>query len=132
MKIVVVPELIKMWFWISFLIVMFVSFVLSINGDLDKDDNMVRDVYGVNSFCIYLDYPPSTYVSPSMWSGSIIFFSFYSFSQALRVNLWREEGLMTEKTYLYIQLTLLLELMCTMFFSTIFAISVENAYVHIT
>lgn len=69
----------------------------NVTGDYGK---LIRDVFGIENLCIYFDYPPSTYVLPSIWSIALMFIYAYAIVSIFRVWVAKEEGKLAHYSFI--------------------------------
>ena len=91
-RLLIVVENFRLAFYIVFLTMAIVGLILTklfVEGDYGKT---LRDAFGVVGICVYFDFPPSTYVLPSIWSFALIFMYGYAIASVFRVWVAKEEG----------------------------------------
>jgi len=99
-------------------------------GEIDWDDNVVKNKFGFNSICLMVDYKPAIFVGPFLYSLCLYFMSFYILCQVISLRELLRYEKISLLTYRLVMFTIVLEMLSAAFFSTIFAISVESIYVH--
>ena len=125
-KVTVVVEKLRFIFLISFMVIIGVGVVLTelftphfVSGDIKKP---LRDAFGVLSVCVYFDYPPATYVLPTLYALELFFIYMYVIAIVFRAWIAKEEGKLSccsfgvfTSAFVYIALSM-------SYFSTIFAV----------
>ena len=72
-RLLMVVEEFRFAFYLTFIMIVIIGIILTKifqKGDYGKP---LRDAFGVVSICVYFDYPPSSYVLPSIWAIGIQF-----------------------------------------------------------
>ena len=77
-RLLVVVENFRLVSYLVFIFITLLGVVLTkvfVDGDYEKP---LRDAFGVVSICVFYDYPPSSYVLPSIWAINLIFLYGYT------------------------------------------------------
>merc|ERR1719204_531268 len=74
------PDTIRAWFWGLMTVMLFTGAMISSYSDnVDWENNPIKDTFGVNNPCLYLDYVPSKQVVCFIYVICLIFWAFYNF-----------------------------------------------------
>jgi hypothetical protein len=119
---VVVVEDFRVAFYLNIFVLGIVGALLTKFFTEEDKDIILLQVYGASSLCSVFDYPPSTYVLPSLWCFALISGIMYSVASIFRVwvsylemKLSRREAVLLIIVHVYVALSVI-------FFSTIFAV----------
>ena len=91
-KILMVIENFRLGFYITFIFLVLLGIILTtqfVEGDYGK---ILRETFGVVSICVYMDFPPSTYVLPNIWVIALLFMEAYIIVSVFRVWVVKEEN----------------------------------------
>lgn len=85
--IVLVPEAFRMLFYAAFIGFLALGYVItSASGNLDIDDNPIKNRFGTNNMCIYFDEKPFIYISSSLWILLLFILLMYEMTEWYRVH----------------------------------------------
>jgi len=124
------PDFLRSVFWGLFLTLLIIGKILTDTlSDVDYDNNPIKDTFGTNNPCLWLDYPPSTYITPSLWViASNIYllyclFRWYRTTVAYRDKSFNNVGKWEYRLY---TVSIWVEAATVIFFSTVFSIGPEE------
>jgi len=122
-KVLVVVENFRLIFYLSFFFIIIVGvFLTEVLSDEVDPGKPLRDAFGVVSICVFFDYPPSTYVLPSLWSITLMFAYFYAVAWIFRVWVTKEEGKVSRCSFVGYCIGFSYVVFSFIFFTTIFAV----------
>ena len=135
-------------FWLTVVVGMVIT---TFFADIDFGDTLLTEVFGYNNICVYFDFPPATYVLPSLWAFTLIQFVAWVGSWWVKIQeehqvyarertgeelptSWMERGRLSDFSYRLLTACLYFSALMFIFFSTIFAVSPEEhnhtLYIH--
>jgi len=82
---------------------------------------VVFDIFAYDNVCIFFDYPPATYVLPSMWVIFLIPYGLYLVTWWLRARNCHRQGKLPSLPFRVITCLTIFELLSAVYFSQIFA-----------
>jgi len=130
-KLLVVVESFRLIFYLSFFFILIVGvFLTEVFSDEDDPGKPLREVFGVVSLCVFFDYPPSTYVLPSLWSITLMFAYFYAIAWIFRVWITKEEGKVSRSAFVGYCIGFSYVVLSFIFFTTIFAVQPDPSDPH--
>ena len=125
---IISPETIRIYAYINFWLLVLIGWWFTSNhSHVDLQDNLLIDVFGFNSICIYFDHPPSNYILPAIWSINYLFLISYAYTSWLRVHQKYLLGEAKPKNYWLFTICSGIEVVSFTIFTTIFAVSPEES-----
>jgi len=119
----IVVENFRLVFYLSFLgIIILGVFLTEVFSNEVDPGKPLRDAFGVVSLCVFFDYPPSTYVLPSLWSITLMFAYLYAIAWIFRVWITMEEGKVSRCSFVGYCIGFSYVVLSFIFFTTIFAV----------
>ena len=121
-KLFVVVEFLRLLLYAWFLLIVVVGTTLTrlcVEEDYKKT---VTSIFGALNICAMFDFPPSTYVLPSMYAVLLIFVYHYSVASIVRAWIAKEEGKMSGAAFILYSCTFIYFSLSAAIFSTIFAV----------
>ena len=91
-KIELVVENFRLAFYITFIFMIALGAVLSTQLSEYDYKEPLRTIFGAVNVCVFIDYPPSTYVVPNLWVISLFFMEAYILVSVFRVWIAKEEN----------------------------------------
>ena len=126
-KIEVVVECFRTIFFLGFfaitIIGMFCTKVIAQNQDHDA---IIRSVFGGSNACSYLDFPPSTYVLPMVWTFPLLCGIMYNVTSMFRIWIAYEEGKINGRSRGLLWFAHIYFIVTCMYFSTCFAVQPDR------
>jgi hypothetical protein len=95
-------------------------------SSVDLDQTLLREVFGYNNICVYFDYPPSTYVLPFLWAGTLVVLLAYLGAHWLHMRSELVQGTLSLGLYRTLTALKVAEALALVAFSTIFAVAPEG------
>jgi len=122
--ILIVVENFRLAFYLGFFFITLVGVVLT-SAFVEEEDPgaFLREAFGVVSICVYYDYPPSTYVLPSLYSIVLLFVYGYGIVWIFRVWIATEEQHVSRCAFVGYCIGVTYVVLSWSFFSTIFAVA---------
>ena len=116
---VLVIEDFRAGYYLTIILIHVLGIVLTKVFTKNDYDAIIKSVYGITNNCVYLDFPPSTYILPITWCFAIIFGFLYSATAMLRIRiahlenkLSHREALLLYIAYVYVALSIVLFTEC--------------------
>ena len=125
---VVVVESFRFTFYAIFLVMVALGKILTnlfVTGELGET---LRNTFGAVNICVYLDYAPSTYVLPSVWSIAILVFNAYIICSVFRAWVAKRERKMTKFAFCVYTTGLIYVDISTIVVTTIFSVKPDDDY----
>ena len=122
----------RFYFYLVFCIITFIGYVLteSLTADYfgcDKFHKLLTDVFGSLNLCVYFDFPPATYVLPSLYSILVVIVYLYAIASIFRAWISKQENRISAFSFkLYTAVFIYFALSASLF-STIFAVQPNPA-----
>ena len=88
---------------------------------------LLTDVFGSLSLCVYFDFPPATYVLPSIYSIIVVFAYLYSFTSIFRAWVSKAEKRISPFSFKVYSGIFIYFALSASYFSTIFAVQPNPA-----
>jgi len=127
-----IPEAFLGYYLRSILIAMtFCAALTLVFSELNYNENLIHDMFGVNSICLMFDYAPSTYFGPFFYAISMAVAQIYLLTYFFRISLMYKAGCISKRIYNLNQLLLISEFFSYAYFGTVFSISQENVGLHV-
>jgi len=125
------PEVWRSYFYTALCATIGMCMILTVAfADVDYSDNLVINNYGINSICLFMDYPPATYFAPGCYCLTFVFIVVYAGAMFTRIHLFYLDGLQTKCEYYTLAAVTLVELGSWIVFATIFAVNDESIIIH--
>ena len=124
----VVVEDFRFYFYLVFCLITFTGWILTTFYakdffGCDKYGNLLSDVFGSVNLCVVFDFPPATYILPSLYSVLVVFVYLYALAAIFRAWISKHENRITPLFFkLYSGAFVYFALSCSIF-STIFAVA---------
>lgn len=100
----------------------------SLYESVDFDDNIVLTYFGTNNICVNFDYPPSTYVLPSLWAVCNFVYVVERTAALTRLWLCCEHRHIASWEFQLIRFLIVYQIFSGWFFSTIFAVQPHDLH----
>jgi len=124
------PDFLRSVFWGLFLALLAVGGILTETlGEYDPNDNPIMNTFGANNPCLWLDYPPSTYITPSIWVITSNIYLMYCLFRWYRTTVaYRDKNFHAVGKWEYRLYTasMWVEAATVVFFSTVFSIGPDD------
>ena len=131
-RLLLVVENFRLAFYLTFLFVIFLGIILTISFvEVDYKAGIVK-VFGVVNICVYFDYPPSTYILPSIYSLGTLFIHSYGIVSIFRVWVAMEEGKVSKASFIGYVIGFVYVLLSVVFFITVFAVQPHEENLAVT
>ena len=102
-------------------------YITSAYGDPSVfQDNAIKSIWGYNNLCVVFDYPPATYILPTLWGFNLLLFIAYVLSNWVRTRLHFIANPKIKTFYKFSSIVALIEIAGFCYASTIFAVSPED------
>lgn len=126
-EIKVVVEDMRFFFYLMLLLILFVGYVLTkvFTPSYIRCKNyskILTDVFGSLSICVYFDFPPATYVLPTLYTFQVILAYLYCFASIFRAWIAKEEKKISGLSFKVYCAAFIYAVTSASFFSTIFAV----------
>ena len=127
-EIKVVVEEFRFYFYLVFCLITFTGWILTTFYaknffGCDKYGKLLEDVFGSVNLCVVFDFPPATYILPSLYSVLVVFVYLYALAAIFRAWISKHEKRITPLFFtLYSGAFVYFALSCSIF-STIFAVA---------
>lgn len=126
------PDLWRSYFFIMEIMTVLICICLTLAfGHINWEDNHIYNTFGVNSICLYLDYPPAIFVGPGLYGICLILIVPYVLGMSVRIHLHYLEGEVSECTHRATQILSVLEILAFIVFGTVFAVNDEHTQLHV-
>jgi len=120
-QLVVSPERLRVIAYVCFSMLVAVGVVLTtLFADVVPEETVIYSVYGYNNICINFDYPPATYVVPTMWCVFLVPWIGYILTFWLRAGVRRDEGRLSALAYRAMSVFSFFEVACALYFIQVF------------
>lgn len=120
-------EYLRFLSYIGFTMVIVVGIVLTrAFGNVDMEATLLKRMYGYNNVCVYFDFPPATFVLPLLWAAELLLFVAFLKASELRYRADEAAGRITSRLRRSLSRMKGFEIVCTVFFSLIFAVKYET------
>jgi len=84
------------------------------------EETVIHSVYGYDNICINFDYPPATYVVPTMWCVFLVPWVGYILTFWLRASIRLDEGKLSATAYYTMSGFSVFEVLCALYFIQVF------------
>ena len=88
----------------------------------DKYGSLLASLFGSINMCVYFDFPPVTYVLPSIYSMVVVFAHFYATAAVFRAWISKEEKRISKRSFKIYCGVMIYFALSMDFFATIFAV----------
>ena len=122
------PETIRIYAYLNFWLLVLVGWWLTTHhSHVNLQDNLLKDLIGFNSICVYFDHPPSNYVLPAIWAINYLFLMSYAYTSWLRVHQKFLLGEAKSQNYWLFTICTGIEVVSFSIFTTIFAVGPDES-----
>lgn len=117
------PEWFRLFGYAGFWVTVGMGIFLTDNfSGIDKNDTLLKDIYGYNNICVNFDFSPSTKVLPTFWAYTEMLLLSYLGLQWLAVLGFWQAGQLSSTRYNILTALCLFTAVSTAVFSVIFAV----------
>ena len=99
-KLFVVVELFRFLYYVSMVLIILVGVVLSVGFSEVDYTAIIKSISGSINVCVYMDFPPATYVLPAMHSLCPILVFVYTIASIFRAWVSKEEKKMSRWSFI--------------------------------
>merc|ERR1711971_1281259 len=100
MGIAISPEALRMFFYIGFFVFATIAIFVTVTwSDIDYDDNIIKQTYGVNQICIFFDYAPFSHFGATLWLPNVFFITAYLVLDLFRIYDAKNDGQLSVAFY---------------------------------
>ena len=120
-SIFIVIELLRLLFWTWYLCIIVVGLALTVTFVEVDYKKLVASLVGSVNVCVYFDFPPSTYVIPSMYALFPVITFLYCSSSILRAWISKEQNKISTASLIPYSSAFIYFFCSSLTFSTVFA-----------
>eukprot|EP00301_Raphidiophrys_heterophryoidea_P002631 c11226_g1_i1.p1 GENE.c11226_g1_i1~~c11226_g1_i1.p1 ORF type:complete len:275 (+),score=86.99 c11226_g1_i1:236-1060(+) len=94
------PERVRLVVYALFAVIVGLGFLLTVGfaTHADLDHTALDETFGYSNVCLYFDFPPATYIMPTLWVFMILLAAVYLFGFWVRIKLANQAGEVSDKT----------------------------------
>ena len=123
----IVVEEFRFYWYLLFCVMTLLGYILTVNFaesyfGCDKYPALLTSVFGSLNMCVYYDFPPVTYVLPSLYSIVVVLAYLYVIAAIFRAWISKEENRISNLAFKIYSGVLVYFALSISFFSTIFAV----------
>ena len=87
LKMTIVVENFRALYYLGFVSVLLIGYILTANFVTEDHTAIIQDVFGVINLCVYVDFPPATYVAPIVYIFPMLSMIVYNVISIFRINI---------------------------------------------
>lgn len=121
------PEKLRLVSYLSFFILIAIGAALTqAFADFDPERTVIKGVFGYNNVCLYFDYPPASYIVPTLWNVFLLTWVGYIGTVFLRSKQKFKQGKISKALYQFVAVTAVFETLASFYFIQCFVSKPEG------